>query len=137
MKRILLAMIAMVAMAACTKQPVALENTEWKLVELKGASNELFAAEPNTFFFTLSTENGLNGVGACNSFFGNYKISAIDSILIQPMGMTQMACKDMALEDEFIKMLYEVNTYSIEGDRLSLFNEGTKVAELVAVTTEK
>ena len=137
MKRTLLAMIATLAMAACTKQPVALENTEWKLIELKGASNELFAAEPDTFFFTLSTENGLNGVGACNSFFGNYQLSTDFSIMLQPMGMTQMACKDMALEDEFIKMLYEVSSYSIEGNRLTLFNEGTKVAELEAVTTEK
>lgn len=137
MKRTIWATIATIAMAACSQQPATLENTEWKLVELRGASNELFAAEPDTFFFTLSTENGLNGVGACNSFFGNYQLSADNSIMLQPMGMTQRACKDMALEDEFIKMLYEVSTYSIEGNRLSLFTEGTKVAELEAVATEK
>lgn len=138
MKRIIFAMVAMVAMAACSQtQPVAIENTEWKLVELNGNANELFAAEPDTFFLTLSTENGLNGVGACNTFFGNYKLSEADSILLSPMGMTQMACPNIELEDEFIKMFYEVNTYSIEGNRLSLFNEGVKVAELEAVATEK
>ena len=134
----MVAMVAMVAMAACTQtQPVAIENTEWKLVELNGNTNELFAAEPDTFFLTLSTENGLNGVGACNTFFGNYKLSEADSILLEPMGMTQMACPNIELEDEFIKMFYEVNTYSIEGNRLSLFNESVKVAEMEAVAEQK
>ena len=41
------------------------------------------------------------------------------------------------IEDEFVKMLYEVNTYSIEGNRLSLFNEGVKVAEMEAVAEQK
>ena len=131
-------MIAMVTMAACTQtQTIEIENTEWKLVELNGNSNELFAAEPNTFFFMLSTENGLTGVGACNTFFGNYKLGEVESIMIEPMGMTQMACPNIELEDEFVKMLYEVNTYSIEGNRLSLFNEGEKVAEMEAVAKQK
>lgn len=34
-------------------------------------------------------------------------------------------------------MLYEVNTYSIEGNRLVLFNEGEKVAEMEAVAKGK
>lgn len=131
-------MIAAATVVACTtKQPSTLENTEWKLVELRGQSNEQFAAEPDTFFFTLSEENGLNGVGACNSFFGNYRIGEQDTLVLAPMGMTQMACKNMDLEDEFVKMLYEVNIYSIDENRLVLFSEGVKVAEMEAVAKEK
>lgn len=137
MKRIIFAMIAMATMAACSQQPVAIENTEWKLVELYGNTNEQFAAEPDTFFFMLSTENGLNGVGACNRFFGNYRLGGLDTLELEPMGMTQMACPNMELEDEFVKMLHEVNTYSIEGNRLVLFNEGVKVAEMEAVAEQK
>lgn len=125
-------------MVACsTEQPATLENTEWKLVELRGESNPAFAAEPDTFFFTLSEENGLNGVGACNNFFGNYRIGDVDTLVLSPMGMTRMACHNMEFEDEFVKMLYEVNTYSIEGNRLTLYNEGEKVAEMEAVAKEK
>lgn len=127
----------MATMAACSQQPVAIENTEWKLVELYGNTNEQFAAEPDTFFFMLSTENGLNGVGACNRFFGNYRLGGLDTLELEPMGMTQMACPNMELEDEFVKMLHEVNTYSIEGNRLVLFNEGVKVAEMEAVAEQK
>lgn len=131
-------MIAVAAMTACsTEQPATLENTEWKLVELRGESNPEFAAEPDTYFFTLSEENGLTGVGACNSFFGNYRIGDLDTLVLSPMGMTQMACHNMELEDEFVKMLYEVNTYSLEGSRLTLFNEGVKVAEMEAVARQK
>lgn len=131
-------MIAMATLAACsTKQPATLENTEWKLVELRGESNPEFAAEPDTFFFSLSEENGLTGVGACNSFFGNYRIGKQDTLVLSPMGMTQMACHNMELEDEFVKMLYEVNTYSLEGSRLTLFNEGVKVAEMEAAAQQK
>ena len=138
MKRILFAMIAAATVVACsTEQPTTLENTEWKLIELRGQSDEQFAAEPDTFFFTLSEENGLNGVGACNRFFGNYRIGEQDTLVLAPMGMTQIACENMDLEDAFVKMLYEVNTYSIEGNRLQLFNEGEKVAEMEAVAKEK
>lgn len=131
-------MITAATVVACTtKQPVTVENTEWKLVELRGQSDPAFAAEPETFFFTLTEENGLTGVGACNTFFGNYRIGDLDTLVISPMGMTQMACPNIEFEDEFVKMLYEVNTYSIEGNRLSLFNEGVKVAEMEAVAEQK
>lgn len=130
-------MITVATMAACTTEQTPIENTEWKLVELYGKSNELFAAEPDSFFFQLSTENGLNGVGSCNRFFGNYTLSATDSILIEPMGLTRMMCPNIELEDEFVKMFYEVNTYSIDKRCLSLFNEGVKVAEFEAVAAEK
>ncbi len=125
-------------MVACsTEQPVTIENTEWKLVELRGQSNPEFSAEPETFFFTLTEENGLTGVGACNTFFGNYRIGDLDTLVISPMGMTQMACPNIELEDEFVKMLFEVNTYSIDGNHLTLFNEGAKVAEMEAVAKQK
>ncbi len=133
-----MAMIAAATVVACsTEQPTTLENTEWKLVELRGENSPAFAAEPDTFFFTLSEENGLTGVGACNRFFGNYRIGGLDTLMLSPMGMTQMACPNIELEDEFVKMLYEVNTYSIEGNRLVLFNEGEKVAEMEAVAEQK
>ncbi|MBR3800870.1 MAG: META domain-containing protein [Rikenellaceae bacterium] len=138
MKRFLFAMIAAAAVVACsTEQPTTLENTEWKLVELRGENNEKFATEPDSFFFTLTEENGLTGVGACNRFFGNYRLGGLDTLELEPMGMTQMACPNMELEDEFVKMLHEVNTYSIEGNRLVLFNEGEKVAEMEAVAEQK
>lgn len=139
MKRFVLAMIAMATMVACgTQQPqTSLENTEWKLIELNGAANEVFAADPDTFFLTLSSENGLTGVGACNNFFGSYTIGEQGALTLEPMGMTRMACHNMELEDEFVKALYEVDAYSIEGEQLSLYNDGTKVAVFNAVAAEK
>jgi heat shock protein HslJ len=134
MKKILFAMVAMVTFAACAeKAQTTLEDTEWKLIELKGESNTLFAAEPDSFFFTLSKEDGLNGVGACNRFFGSYVADEIPNALrLDPMGITNMACENMDLEDEFVKTLYEVDSYAIEGDILSLLDEGNVIAKLQA-----
>lgn len=134
MKKILFAMVAMVTFAACAeKAQTSLENTEWKLIELNGNSNEVFAAQPDTFFFTLSSENGLNGAGACNRFFGSYVADETPNALrLDPMGMTKMACENMDLEDEFVKTLYEVDSYTIEGDVLSLFDEGNVIVKLQA-----
>lgn len=139
MKKFLFAMVAMVTFAACAeKAQTTLENTEWKLIELKGESNALFAAEPDSFFFTLSKEDGLNGAGACNRFFGSYVADDEPNALrLDPVGMTRMACENMDLEDEFVKTLYEVDSYAIEGDILTLLDDGNIIIKLQARATAK
>lgn len=122
------------ALSACKGKPaVRLEGTEWKLVELAGASDAAFAADNDTFNFTLAAEeHSLYGAGACNRFFGNYSVGDGDRLKLEPMGMTRMACPDMELEDRFVRMLYKVDRYSIEGDRLTLYAGNEKLAEMKA-----
>jgi heat shock protein HslJ len=55
-----------------------------------------------------------------------------NALRLDPMGITNMACENMDLEDEFVKTLYEVDSYAIEGDILSLLDEGNVIAKLQA-----
>ena len=127
MKKIFIAALAMVVAAACGKANLPLENTSWKLVELNGEQNEAFAANEDSFWFSLDGKQ-IVGVGACNRFFGSYELSDNNGIEIGPMGMTKMFCPNIELEDGFARVLDEANGYSIDGDQLTLTKDGEKIA---------
>lgn len=126
-KRIFIAVLALAAAAACERADLPLENTQWKLVELDGDANPAFADE-NTFVFSLDGES-ITGVGACNRFFGGYELSQPNGFELGMMGMTRMACPNMELEDAFVRMLDEADSYTINGDVLMLLSGGKKRAE--------
>ncbi len=125
MKKMIIALSALVV-AACSHTDLPLENTQWKLVELNGDANPAFA-EDGTFAFTLDGET-INGVGACNRFFGGYELSERNGFKTGMMGMTRMACPNMDLEDAFVRMLDEADSYSIDGDTLVLITDGVEAA---------
>lgn len=127
MKKILIAAMSMVMAAACGKANLPLENTSWRLVELNGKQNEAFAANEDSFWFSLDGKQ-IVGTGACNRFFGSYELSDNNGIEIGPMGMTKMFCPNIDLEDAFARALDEADGYSIAGDRLTLTKDGEKIA---------
>lgn len=119
-------------LASCSsKYNMPLAGTEWKLVELNGVKHDVFAQDADTFHFTLDAEkHSLNGVGACNRFFGSYEWGGGDSLRLMSVGMTRMACPNMDLEDDFVRALDRVDHYRIDGDRLELYAGDRRVAEL-------
>ena len=103
-----------------------MENTKWNLTELQGAANDVFA-DADTFWFSLDGES-IVGVGACNRFFGGYKLTQSGSFEVGAMGMTRMACPDMELEDAFMRIIDEADSYEIKGNVMIL----KKGAEILA-----
>ena len=132
MKRLFFVMLFAGLLASCSsKYNMPLAGTEWKLVELNGVKHDAFAESTDTFHFTLDAENhSLNGVGACNRFFGSYESGGKDSLRLLSVGMTRMACHNMDLETEFVRALDRVDRYRIDGDRLHLFDGDRRIAEL-------
>lgn len=119
----------MAMFAACCngEKSLPMENTKWNLTELQGATNEAFN-NADTFWFALDGE-GIIGVGACNNFFGGYQLDANGGFEVGAMGMTRMACPDMELEDEFVRLLDEADGYEIQGDILTLKRGDEPVAK--------
>ena len=108
MKQILGAAAAMLMLAACgsPKTNLPLEGTQWKLTEMDGKADPAFAAGEDTFNFTLDPSRMM--------------------VDIERLASTMMACPNMDLESRFAKLLEEADKYEIDGDVLTLFDDGKK-----------
>lgn len=92
----------------------------WKLVELNGQPVAELGREP---YFILQTEDErVYGVGGCNSFGGTYELDEANSrIRFGHVASTKMACASgMDVETGFHGVLSGADTYSLEGDHLTL-----------------
>ena len=129
MRRVLCAIAAMAIFSACCSrvESLPMENTKWNLTELQGATNELFD-NPETFWFALDSQS-IVGVGACNNFFGGYRLAEDGEFRVGGMGMTRMACPDMDLEDSFVRIFEAVDGFRVEGDILTLKQGDTTLAQ--------
>lgn len=130
MKQFLCAAAALLLMSACesSKQCLPLEGTQWKLTEMEGTANPAFSAEADTFNITFDAEKKMvYGAGACNRLFGPYVLTAEDGVDIERLAATMMACPNLDLENRFTKLLEESDSYKIDGDVLTLFDDGRKL----------
>lgn len=111
-------------------------NKYWKLIEIKGQTVEAsdgWIKEPHLLFD--SSETQMTGNGGCNSFFSNYTLDTNQSLSFGPIGITEMACPDMDLEQQFTRTLRLVEAYSIHNDTLIL--SGTSDPELAILAWVK
>lgn len=109
------ACISALAAAACANSaPRAdLSGTSWAVESVTGQP----VSGPTIEF----AQDRISGTGGCNRFFGGY--SAEDGrISFSAIGATRMACEPdiMAREDQFFAALNAAQSYSRDGDRLTL-----------------
>lgn len=96
-------------------------DTPWKLVELKGQAIENVAKQP---FLILGTEeNRVSGNTSCNGFGGEYELLEGNRIKFSKMMHTMMACPNMTVENEFMKVLEVADNYTVVNGVLNL-NKG-------------
>lgn len=135
MKKLVAAVALLVAMTACggAQKNAPLEGTMWKLSEMKGIPASAMEAESD--FFTLqlrAADTMVSGRTNCNRFFGRYTVKDA-RLSFDQMGMTRMACPDMAYEEAFVKMLSEVDRYAVDGKELKLYGDDRHLATFTAV----
>lgn len=97
-------------------------GTSWRLTDLGGTA-PLPGAEATLEF----PERGkLAGKSSCNRFFGTVEITG-DSVLLRPMGSTQMACPEplMVQERQYLNAVAAAQRYTLDGDVLTLYPAGT------------
>lgn len=101
----------------------------WKLVELNGEAldfSQEWHREPHIIF--RSFDDRVNGSSGCNSFFGSYKIGDGQRVTFSALGATKMACDDMSAEDAMFKVLEGTLDFEIEGEQLSFYKDGKRLA---------
>lgn len=123
MKEMKLVLLGLLIMAAGCKSGdnslVLLRAHEWQLKSMTENGNVVTnPQELPTLIFSDST--AIYGSAGCNRFFGTYTPGEKGMITIKPGGSTMMFCPDMAFEDQYLKALPQIQSYSIVNDELTL-----------------
>ncbi len=111
---------------------VALENTQWALLELHGQPIRVSSNDNVPYLELNSAKASAYGFGGCNRFFGSYEATE-RSLSFGTMGATRMACPEgMDQEQELFRVLDATTRYEIHGSKLLLFADKTLVARFEA-----
>ncbi len=103
------------------KTPDGLTETYWKLIELMGNKIGPTPQDRREPHLMLKTENNrVAGYANCNNLMGSYQLFSNSRITFSQMASTQMACPDMATEQQFVKALTTADSYVLKGDTLIL-----------------
>lgn len=113
----------------------ALLETKWRLFALNGQPVE--KAEPGKreiHIILKAKDNRMQGFAGCNTMMGSYELKDGSLILIKKIASTRMACDAMTTEVAFLKVLDQIDNYTINGNMLS-FNKA-KMAPLASFVAE-
>lgn len=96
-------------------------NSPWLLIELVGEPVFRPAGGGEAPFLVFEPEGGrIHGNAGCNSFFGRCEYMAGERFRISNVASTKKLCPDMTVEDEFLKILENVDGYHTDGRVLKL-----------------
>lgn len=138
-KFMLFVLLAVMASCKSNENSLALlRGQEWQLKSMTANGKEVQnPQELPTLKFSDTT--AVYGSAGCNRFFGTYTVGEKGMIAIKPGGATMMFCPDMAFEDQYLKALPQIKTYSITDKELILkgADESLKIVYNVADTMKK
>ena len=85
---------------------------------------EMSLAADTGLYVQFEPDGKLGGYAGCNRFFGSYLLSG-NTISIEPLGMTRMACPSqiMSFEISFIEALQSATTVARAETRIALRND--------------
>ncbi len=108
-----------------TRNNPDITNKYWQLVRIN--DNEVPSTNQQrrkAHLILFSPDSTAFGNGSCNSFRGKYKLDTNNALSFSPMAATKMACMEsMDIENQFLKILSEVNAYQVAADSLTLYTD--------------
>ncbi len=104
-----------------TRMPITGE-TGWRLVQMNG---QAFEAPEGSFELVFGEDGRVAGRGSCNRISGPYtNDNDKGSMTFGAMVSTRMMCPDQSSEDRFLKLLSEIDAYTVDGNMLMLLTKG-------------
>ena len=103
----------------------SLEGTDWSLVSYVDEALGQTVIVPFEIHPTLRLEDGAaTGFGGCNQFSGSYDLDGSTLEFSEQMSVTLAFCEGPAqdVEDAYLANLGSVGSWSIDGDRLELYD---------------
>jgi len=122
------------AQPAAPAQGTALENTDWRLLEVAGQPVAASPAGERQAHLRLTAQDKrLQGYTGCNSMTGGYTLEG-DALRFTQVAATQRFCADSAeVETAFTQALGETTGYRLAAGQLELLARDRVVAKLAAV----
>ena len=117
--------------------------TEWSLVQMDGKNITEAFKEDGCPQLVLGGDGNFGGYGGCNSMGGAYNLTPSESpaqkhtsgkVTFGNIFSTKRMCPNDRLEMAFFKHLSECDSYTIEGSKLFLFNDGVLMLVFEAKT---
>ncbi len=112
--------------SCCNNTGAALEGSHWNLIELEGES----ITPQGNFYLMLGGERPgyISARGDCNQIMGRYTLEGKKEIDFDALASTRAMCAQQMLEDRYMAMLDDVDTYVIEGELLTFYDDKTPIA---------
>lgn len=86
---------------------------EWDIVEVRGAAVDTARVNTKPFIGFEAAEKRVYGCASCNHFFGNLQVDTVRQTLrLEQVGATKMACHYMDVETAVLEALYWVAAYA-------------------------
>lgn len=95
-------------------------NKTWELVEINGEKVSNTGNMKQAYIMFTRDDTRLSGNASCNTITGSYELKKGNKIEIGNVAATKMACPDMNVEQELLKVLDIVDNYSVGANSLSL-----------------
>lgn len=118
---------------ASNKNHKPLTTTEWSLVQMEGRNITTDFTPEERPRLLLAADGSFGGYGGCNSMGGEYKIVPSEALSQKDIAgkvtfgnifSTKRYCPNDGLEMALFATLSEVDSYTIEENRLFLFKDG-------------
>ena len=118
------------ATTGSSSTPASIIGTRWNLATVGGESISLPEGKENPHL-SVAEDNRLSGFGGCNRLMGSVKLDG-KALSFPGVGGTKMFCAEtQALENAFLTALRATNSFTIDGDKLTLLDGSTELATLV------
>ncbi len=103
-----------------TVEEVRIQEVHWKLIGVMGKAVVEKANEREAYIILKLENNRLQGFGGCNVLIGAYQLDLGNKIAFSKVASTMMSCPRLADESAFLKVLEQVDHYTIEEGVLML-----------------
>ena len=110
---------------AQVNQAQQLQEIYWKLIGIKGKAVVLGPSKREPYLMLKIENSRLQGFGGCNLLMGSYELKEDNTIRFAQVASTMMACPTLAEESAFLKVLSEVDYYTIKEGVLTLYKSRT------------
>lgn len=110
---------------AQVNQAQQLQEIYWKLIGIKGKAVVLGQSKREPYLMLKIENSRLQGFGGCNLLMGSYELKEDNTIRFAQVASTMMACPTLAEESAFLKVLSEVDYYTIKEGVLTLYKSRT------------
>jgi heat shock protein HslJ len=109
------------ASAPAAGQNTALRDTRWTLQTIEGTPAASPGPRGRVHLRLSSTPQHLTGFAGCNTLRGRY-VQRGTTLALKPLATTRKACEPEPMQQEtrFLQALASIDSYRIEGRRLSL-----------------